>query len=160
MAMVLMAGAAGAAFVVYYTGWADSLPWPLSLKPAAVPSPGGDEAAPPLLDSVALGGFGGGETASDHNSDSGSGSGSSESAEQRLERLARMRQLRMPARPPASWGEALSMLAEALRFTYAETLGKWPLADLAFGINYMLRRQVSSSMTLWVCFLPLQWMAA
>jgi hypothetical protein len=29
-----------------------------------------------------------------------------------------------------------------LRFTYSETLGKWPIGDLAFGINYFMRRQV------------------
>ena len=69
-----------------------------------------------------------------------------ETPEQKLERLRKIRmQLRMPSRPPASWGEALSMLAEALRFTYSETLGKWPIADLAFGINFMLRRQVGHS---------------
>jgi hypothetical protein len=32
-------------------------------------------------------------------------------------------------------------LSETLRFTYSETLGKWPIGDLAFGINYLIRRQ-------------------
>ncbi|KAK4855262.1 hypothetical protein QYF36_005515 [Acer negundo] len=27
--------------------------------------------------------------------------------------------------------------------TLTETLGKWPIADLAFGINYLKRREVS-----------------
>lgn len=50
--------------------------------------------------------------------------------------------LKKPTRPPSSWMEALATLADALKFAYAETLGKWPLHDLAFGINYLLRRQV------------------
>ncbi|KAI4381826.1 hypothetical protein MLD38_007863 [Melastoma candidum] len=42
---------------------------------------------------------------------------------------------------PATWLETISTLSETLRFTYSETLGKWPIADLAFGINFLLRRQ-------------------
>ncbi|KAG6766571.1 hypothetical protein POTOM_030659 [Populus tomentosa] len=42
---------------------------------------------------------------------------------------------------PATWLETISTLSETLRFTYSETLGKWPIGDLAFGINYLLRRQ-------------------
>ncbi|KAI4325364.1 hypothetical protein MLD38_030770 [Melastoma candidum] len=42
---------------------------------------------------------------------------------------------------PATWLETISTLSETLRFTYSETLGKWPIADLAFGINYLLKRQ-------------------
>ncbi|XP_023734098.1 uncharacterized protein LOC111881950 isoform X1 [Lactuca sativa] len=48
---------------------------------------------------------------------------------------------RRPAQAPATWFETISTLSETLRFTYSETLGKWPLGDLAFGINYLLRRQ-------------------
>lgn len=44
-------------------------------------------------------------------------------------------------KPPSTWFEALATIAETLRFTYSETLGKWPIGDLAFGINYLLRRQ-------------------
>jgi hypothetical protein len=44
---------------------------------------------------------------------------------------------------PATWLETISTLSETLKFTYSETLGKWPIGDLAFGINYLLRRQVS-----------------
>lgn len=51
--------------------------------------------------------------------------------------------LRRPAQAPATWREAASTLAETLRFAYAETLGKWPIGDLAFGIKYLMRRQVS-----------------
>ncbi|KAL2322233.1 hypothetical protein Fmac_026612 [Flemingia macrophylla] len=29
--------------------------------------------------------------------------------------------------------ETISTLSETLRFTYSETLGKWPIGDLAFG---------------------------
>jgi hypothetical protein len=32
-------------------------------------------------------------------------------------------------------------LSETLRFTYSETLGKWPIGDLAFGISFLLKRQ-------------------
>ncbi|KAK3164227.1 hypothetical protein QOZ80_1AG0014410 [Eleusine coracana subsp. coracana] len=48
---------------------------------------------------------------------------------------------RRPAQPPATWIEAVGTLAETLRFTYSETLGKWPIGDLAFGIKYLMRRQ-------------------
>ncbi|XP_021725563.1 uncharacterized protein LOC110692792 [Chenopodium quinoa] len=48
---------------------------------------------------------------------------------------------RRPAQAPATWFETISTLSETLRFTYSETLGKWPLGDLAFGINYLMRRQ-------------------
>lgn len=48
---------------------------------------------------------------------------------------------RRPAQAPATWFETISTLSETLRFTYSETLGKWPIGDLAFGINYLMRRQ-------------------
>ncbi|KAF5815739.1 putative fungal lipase-like domain, mono-/di-acylglycerol lipase, alpha/Beta hydrolase [Helianthus annuus] len=48
---------------------------------------------------------------------------------------------RRPAQAPATWLETISTLSETLRFTYSETLGKWPIGDLAFGINYLMRRQ-------------------
>ncbi|KAJ9568421.1 hypothetical protein OSB04_004387 [Centaurea solstitialis] len=44
-------------------------------------------------------------------------------------------------RAPATWLETISTLSETLRFTYSETLGKWPIGDLAFGISYLLKRQ-------------------
>lgn len=43
---------------------------------------------------------------------------------------------------PATWIETISTLSETLRFTYSETLGKWPIGDLAFGISFLLKRQV------------------
>lgn len=43
---------------------------------------------------------------------------------------------------PATWLETISTLSETLRFTYSETLGKWPIGDLAFGINFLIKRQV------------------
>ncbi|KAJ8466460.1 hypothetical protein OPV22_029012 [Ensete ventricosum] len=46
-----------------------------------------------------------------------------------------------PAQAPATWLETISTLSETLRFTYSETLGKWPIGDLAFGINFLLKRQ-------------------
>lgn len=54
----------------------------------------------------------------------------------------RGRAARQPSQPPATWMEAVGTLAETLRFTYSETLGKWPIGDLAFGIKYLMRRQV------------------
>lgn len=48
---------------------------------------------------------------------------------------------------PATWLETISTLSETLRFTYSETLGKWPIGDLAFGINFLLKRQVSLLLT-------------
>lgn len=48
---------------------------------------------------------------------------------------------RRPVQAPATWFEAITTLSETLRFTYSETLGKWPIGDLAFGINYLMRRQ-------------------
>lgn len=51
--------------------------------------------------------------------------------------------VRRTAHAPATWLETISTLTETLRFTYSETLGKWPIGDLAFGINYHMRRQVS-----------------
>ncbi|TKW12212.1 hypothetical protein SEVIR_5G022000v4 [Setaria viridis] len=53
----------------------------------------------------------------------------------------RGRAARRPTQPPATWIEAVGTLAETLRFTYSETLGKWPIGDLAFGIKYLMRRQ-------------------
>jgi len=57
-------------------------------------------------------------------------------------RSGRRRIVRRPAQAPVTWLETISALSETLRFTYSETLGKWPIADLAFGINYLMRRQV------------------
>lgn len=50
--------------------------------------------------------------------------------------------MRRPVQAPATWLETISTLSETLRFTYSETLGKWPIGDLAFGINFLLKRQV------------------
>ncbi|KZV40625.1 hypothetical protein F511_23421 [Dorcoceras hygrometricum] len=56
-------------------------------------------------------------------------------------RSAKKRLSRRPAQAPATWLETMSTLSETLRFTYAETLGKWPIGDLAFGIKYFIQRQ-------------------
>ncbi|KAL7144413.1 hypothetical protein ABFS83_07G010300 [Erythranthe nasuta] len=58
-----------------------------------------------------------------------------------MSRSAKKRLSRRPAQAPATWLETISTLSETLRFTYSETLGKWPIGDLAFGINYLIRRQ-------------------
>ncbi|XP_073124616.1 uncharacterized protein [Henckelia pumila] len=56
-------------------------------------------------------------------------------------RSAKKRLQRRPAQAPATWLETMSTLSETLRFTYAETFGKWPIGDLAFGIKYFIQRQ-------------------
>lgn len=76
-----------------------------------------------------------------HGDDRGSNGG-----ESNLSRSIRRKISRRPAQAPATWFETLSTLSETLRFTYSETLGKWPLGDLAFGINYLIRRQVGKDL--------------
>ncbi|KAL2921232.1 Sn1-specific diacylglycerol lipase alpha [Bienertia sinuspersici] len=71
----------------------------------------------------------------EHNDDRSNGGASTSN------RLIRRKISRRPAQAPATWFETMSTLSETLRFTYSETLGKWPLGDLAFGINYLIRRQ-------------------
>ncbi|KAH9626433.1 hypothetical protein KSS87_004935 [Heliosperma pusillum] len=61
--------------------------------------------------------------------------------ERKSNRSVRRKVSRRPAQAPATWFETMTTLSETLRFTYSETLGKWPIGDLAFGINYLLRRQ-------------------
>ncbi|KAL5538480.1 hypothetical protein UlMin_044634 [Ulmus minor] len=56
-------------------------------------------------------------------------------------RSLRRRVSRRPAQAPATWLESITTLSETLRFTYSETLGKWPIGDLAFGIKYLMQRQ-------------------
>ncbi|KAJ7955156.1 Lipase [Quillaja saponaria] len=48
---------------------------------------------------------------------------------------------RRPAQAPVTLLESIITLSETLRFTYSETLGKWPIGDLAFGLNYFIRKQ-------------------
>ncbi|KAK9724227.1 hypothetical protein RND81_05G057100 [Saponaria officinalis] len=61
--------------------------------------------------------------------------------ESKSSRSIRRKISRRPAQAPATWYDTMTTLSETLRFTYSETLGKWPLGDLAFGINYLMRRQ-------------------
>jgi hypothetical protein len=49
---------------------------------------------------------------------------------------------RWPERPPDGWGEAAALTARTVGFTWAETLGKWTLGEVAFGIKYYMRQQV------------------
>ncbi|KAF1882192.1 hypothetical protein Lal_00038836 [Lupinus albus] len=55
--------------------------------------------------------------------------------------IRRRRLSRRPAQAPVTLLESITTLSETLRFTYSETLGKWPIGDLAFGINYFMRKQ-------------------
>lgn len=48
---------------------------------------------------------------------------------------------RWPERAPAWWGEAAAAAARTVRYTYGETLGKWPLGEIAFGLKYYMRQQ-------------------
>ncbi|KQJ87433.2 sn1-specific diacylglycerol lipase alpha isoform X2 [Brachypodium distachyon] len=48
---------------------------------------------------------------------------------------------RWPERAPASWREAAAVAARTVGFAYGETLGKWPLGDIAFGIRHYMRLQ-------------------
>ncbi|KAK9101558.1 hypothetical protein Scep_024988 [Stephania cephalantha] len=66
-----------------------------------------------------------------------------EAAEEELvvDRVSMIRTRTMPVHAPATWLDTISTLSETLRFTYSETLGKWPIGDLAFGINFLLKRQ-------------------
>ncbi|KAG0483488.1 hypothetical protein HPP92_011572 [Vanilla planifolia] len=48
---------------------------------------------------------------------------------------------RRPAEPPSTWQEAVATVADTIRFTYSETLGRWPIGDLAFGIKHHMRKQ-------------------
>ncbi|KOM33475.1 hypothetical protein LR48_Vigan01g303100 [Vigna angularis] len=58
------------------------------------------------------------------------------------EEWSRARTLRVrPAQAPANLFESIVTLSETLRFTYSETIGKWPIADLAFGINSFMRKK-------------------
>ncbi|ESW10944.1 hypothetical protein PHAVU_009G251900 [Phaseolus vulgaris] len=68
--------------------------------------------------------------------DHGGGDVSKSSRSVRRKRLSRR-----PAQAPATLLESIGTLSETLRFTYSETLGKWPIGDLAFGINYFMRKQ-------------------
>ncbi|KAL9240269.1 hypothetical protein vseg_014510 [Gypsophila vaccaria] len=67
--------------------------------------------------------------------------GGSVAGEAKSTRSLRRKVSRRPAQAPATWYDTMTTLSETLRFTYSETLGKWPLGDLAFGINYLMRRQ-------------------
>nr|XP_051180296.1 uncharacterized protein LOC127294503 isoform X2 [Lolium perenne] len=48
---------------------------------------------------------------------------------------------RWPEKAPASWREAMAVAARTAGFAYGETLGKWPLGDIAFGISHYMRLQ-------------------
>lgn len=64
---------------------------------------------------------------------------------------------RRPAQAPATWLEAMTTVSDTLRFTYSETLGKWPIGDLAFGIKYLMRRQVYIMLVVHLLFSFLFW---
>ncbi|XP_048536288.1 uncharacterized protein LOC125514953 [Triticum urartu] len=77
----------------------------------------------------------------DREGDSDGESGRDAAAGGALESHSMSRVSRRDVRAPATWLETISTLSETLRFTYSETLGKWPIGDLAFGISFLLKRQ-------------------
>ncbi|KAJ8466150.1 hypothetical protein OPV22_028702 [Ensete ventricosum] len=46
-----------------------------------------------------------------------------------------------PTEPPVTWMGKLALVVGTIRFTFSETLGRWPLVDLLFGIKHHMRRQ-------------------
>ncbi|XP_020686554.1 uncharacterized protein LOC110102527 isoform X2 [Dendrobium catenatum] len=73
----------------------------------------------------------------------GISSAGSRSREQRSREAEMERRLSWrPAEPPSTWQEAVATVAETIRFTYSETLGRWPIGDLAFGIRIHMRKQI------------------
>ncbi|XP_031262101.1 uncharacterized protein LOC116120287 [Pistacia vera] len=75
-------------------------------------------------------------TSHDHDDDDDNGVAATSDAPLGIERVSHRL-----IQAPATWLETISTLSETLRFTYSETLGKWPIGDLAFGINFLLKRQ-------------------
>ncbi|XP_042490682.1 uncharacterized protein LOC122070565 [Macadamia integrifolia] len=78
-------------------------------------------------------------TSSQDDDDEDTGSEVPKQDSQIVRRVSRRRIRHIQA--PATWLETISTLSETLRFTYSETLGKWPIGDLAFGISFLLKRQ-------------------
>jgi hypothetical protein len=62
--------------------------------------------------------------------------------EEEGEEEAKEEEKRWPERAPESWREAAAVTARTAGLAYAETLGKWALGDIAFGINRLMRIQV------------------
>ncbi|WOL15817.1 hypothetical protein Cni_G24598 [Canna indica] len=48
---------------------------------------------------------------------------------------------RQPTEPPETWLGKAALVVGTMRFTYSETIGRWPLVDLFFGIRHHRRRQ-------------------
>lgn len=47
-----------------------------------------------------------------------------------------------PDMPPATWLEGLTVATRTVLFACGETIGKWPIGDMAFGIKRQMKRQV------------------
>jgi hypothetical protein len=71
-----------------------------------------------------------------------SASGDALRRQRRPEEDAKEEEKRWPERAPESWREAAAVTARTAGLAYAETLGKWALGDIAFGINRHMRIQV------------------
>ncbi|BAU03704.1 hypothetical protein VIGAN_UM161200 [Vigna angularis var. angularis] len=91
------------------------------------------------------------QKAEEDNKDHGDGGDVSKSS-----RSVRQRRLsRRPAQASTTLLESIGTLSETLRFTYSETFRKWPIGDLAFGINYFMRKKKGAGfwgiLTLGIC---------
>jgi hypothetical protein len=47
-----------------------------------------------------------------------------------------------PELPPSTWLEGLTVATKTVLFACGETIGKWPIGDIAFGIKRQMKRQV------------------
>uniref|UniRef100_A0A0E0MHV3 Fungal lipase-type domain-containing protein n=1 Tax=Oryza punctata TaxID=4537 RepID=A0A0E0MHV3_ORYPU len=70
-----------------------------------------------------------------------SSSGGAEAARRRRPEEEEESKKGWPERAPASWREAAAVAARTVGFTYRETVGRWPLGDIAFGIRHYMRTQ-------------------
>ncbi|XP_078167637.1 uncharacterized protein LOC144562309 [Carex rostrata] len=49
--------------------------------------------------------------------------------------------VKWPEKPPVNFGQALGQASRAVRYTWKQTLGKWTLGEIAFGIKYYMKQQ-------------------
>ncbi|XP_020101665.1 uncharacterized protein LOC109719410 isoform X2 [Ananas comosus] len=125
MAAAAMATAAGTAVLLY-----------LVLSGRLSPAAAAAAAAAVVEDGEERGLLRGGDAAAEEEEEE-------EEKKKKKKKGARKGRGRWPDKPPATWGEAAAIAARTVRFTYSETLGKWPLGEIAFGIKYYMKQQGS-----------------
>lgn len=47
-----------------------------------------------------------------------------------------------PEMPPSTWLEGVTVATKTVLFACGETIGKWPIGDIAFGIKRQIKLQV------------------